>query len=389
MKHDLSGSKRLARRLVKLVGAFLFGSVAATASAIDIGPGFTGAWYDPQQSGHGLFIEVLPNSGFLAWWFTFTPDGTQQSWFGGVGTYSGNTATVPAILTSGGRWIPNFDPSKRVDHPWGTLTFTFTDCEHGRVDFASSYPGYGDNHMDLTRLTSPAGLTCASTASVSTAKGVWTGTTSINENAVVVVLEDGSYEIVYSKAGTSADVGVVRGTSSADGGTFASSDAINYPVAQTTEASGFASAASVSGSSVPANQLNLTLTTRSGTRTLAANFVPGSDQPPSVAAPAGTYTGYNGHIGGRQNATFTFDGAGNIAGSNAAGCTYTGTITPRASVHVFDWKLVPTNDQCIFGSTHLSGLLYYDEAARQVHAFAVFAGETGAADQYFILGTRN
>jgi len=125
-----------------------------------IGPGITGAWYDPQQSGHGLFLEVLAENRLLAWWFAFSPDGTQQSWFGGVGTYSGNTATMQANLTTGGRWIPNFDPTKVVGNPWGTLNFTFTGCNAGRVDFTSTYPGYGSNHMDLTRLTLPAGLTC-------------------------------------------------------------------------------------------------------------------------------------------------------------------------------------------------------------------------------------
>ena len=130
------------------------------APAVTIGPGFTGAWFDPQQSGHGLFLEVLSQDRFLAWWFTFTPDGTQQSWFGGVGTYSGTTATVPVNLTTGGQWIPKFDYSKIVNNPWGTLTFTFTDCNTGRVDFSSTLPGYGSDHMNLTRLTLPAALSC-------------------------------------------------------------------------------------------------------------------------------------------------------------------------------------------------------------------------------------
>jgi plastocyanin len=134
--------------------------IVQAASTFAIGPGITGAWYDPLQSGHGLFLEVLPENRLLAWWFAFSPDGTQQSWFGGVGTYSANTATMAVNLTTGGRWIPNFDPTKVVGNPWGTLNFTFTDCNTGRVDFASTYPGYGSNHMDLTRLTLPAGLTC-------------------------------------------------------------------------------------------------------------------------------------------------------------------------------------------------------------------------------------
>ena len=125
-----------------------------------IGPGFTGAWYDPAQGGHGLFVQVLNDNRLLAWWFTFNPTGTEQAWFGGVGTYSGNTATITAVNeTTGGRWIPNFDPSRIVNNPWGTLTFTFADCNHGKVDF-SSVAGYGTGSMNLTRLTQPAGLIC-------------------------------------------------------------------------------------------------------------------------------------------------------------------------------------------------------------------------------------
>ncbi len=126
-----------------------------------IGPGFTGSWFDPAQSGHGLHVEVLPGHKFLAAWFTFDPAGTQQAWFMGIGTYTGNTATVTSVTQPvGGRWIPNFDPAAVVNKDWGTLTFTFTDCNHGRVDFRSTVPGYGSGSMDLTRLTQPDGLAC-------------------------------------------------------------------------------------------------------------------------------------------------------------------------------------------------------------------------------------
>jgi hypothetical protein len=124
-----------------------------------IGAGHTGTWFDPAQSGHGIFIEVLSENRFLAAWATFDPNGN-QAWFTGVGSYSGNIATISAVVQpGGGRWIPNFDSTQVVRNPWGTLTFTFTDCDHGHVDFVSE-AGYGRGGMDLTRLTMPAGLTC-------------------------------------------------------------------------------------------------------------------------------------------------------------------------------------------------------------------------------------
>ena len=46
---------------------------------VPITSAFTGAWYDPAQSGHGLLIEVLPSNMLLAYWFAFTPDGSQQA----------------------------------------------------------------------------------------------------------------------------------------------------------------------------------------------------------------------------------------------------------------------------------------------------------------------
>ncbi len=131
------------------------------AATVAIGPGFTGSWSDPNQSGHGLALEVLDGNRLLAYWFTFTPDGSQQAWFLGVGSYSGNTATISQVEQPlGGRWIPNFNPNDVVQQSWGTLTLTFSDCDHGRVDFDSTNAGYGSNHMDLTRITMPAGLSC-------------------------------------------------------------------------------------------------------------------------------------------------------------------------------------------------------------------------------------
>ena len=129
---------------------------------VPITSGFTGAWYDPNQAGHGIFIEILPNNQMLAWWFAFNPDGTQQSWFGNIGAIDPvtNTAHIDALQTQGGRWIPNFNPANVTNPPWGGLDFSFTDCNHGRVEFTSTAAGYGAGHMDLTRITLPAGLSC-------------------------------------------------------------------------------------------------------------------------------------------------------------------------------------------------------------------------------------
>lgn len=131
------------------------------ATPFATGPGITGVWYDPTQSGHGLVVEVLPDNQILVERYAFDPAGTQQSWFLGVGSVSGNTAKITAVdQPTGGRFIPNFNPTKIVHNLWGTLKLTFTDCDHGKVEFASSAAGYGNGSMNLTRLTRPAGVVC-------------------------------------------------------------------------------------------------------------------------------------------------------------------------------------------------------------------------------------
>lgn len=140
-------------------GQLLLLSDGAPITGPTIDASFTGAWYDPAQNGHGFLIEVLPGGNMLAWWFTFSPEG-QQSWFGGVGPITGNRAVISPQRTTGGRFIPNFNPSTIQNEPFGTLTFTFTSCRSGQVAF-NLPQGYNQGTMTLTRLTVPDGLTCA------------------------------------------------------------------------------------------------------------------------------------------------------------------------------------------------------------------------------------
>ncbi|HET7064061.1 MAG TPA: kelch repeat-containing protein [Rudaea sp.] len=154
------GSVLVAGGSGKIDGSSALTSSETHTSTVTIDASFSGSWFDPAQSGHGLMLEVLSDNRMLALWFAFNPEGNQQSWFGGVGTYSGNTATITdTALPAGGRWIPNFDPDQIVRHPWGKLTLTFSDCNHGRVDFNSVY-GYGAGSMNLLRLTQPDGTNC-------------------------------------------------------------------------------------------------------------------------------------------------------------------------------------------------------------------------------------
>jgi len=131
------------------------------AAAFAITPGITGSWYNSTQSGHGFNLEVLPNNLIAGYWYVFDANGNNL-WLTGVGSYTGNTATLSMIQVTGGLFPPNFDPTKIVRTPWGTLTLTFTDCNNGTAAWAPTAAGFAGSAspLGITRLTALNGLTC-------------------------------------------------------------------------------------------------------------------------------------------------------------------------------------------------------------------------------------
>lgn len=151
-------------------GAGMFGRITVQGTAPPPPPpplsaGYTGAWYNPMQDGHGFFVEILPGNVMVAAWYIFTPEGA-QSWIVGSGPVTGNTAALDGFIASGGRFLPNFNPAQIVRTPWGRMNFTFTNCNTGRMDYVSTVTGYGSGTVPLTRLTLPAGSACAPPAAL-------------------------------------------------------------------------------------------------------------------------------------------------------------------------------------------------------------------------------
>ncbi|HMM55998.1 MAG: hypothetical protein DYH18_03360 [Xanthomonadales bacterium PRO7] len=169
---------------VGMAGIVQVNSVSTTP-AIALGGYLSGNWYDPSQGGHGFQLEFtnLSTGGttynMLAIWFVYTPvgstanDGSGQNWIYAQGSYdtTKNTVTLPAVLETGARFPPNFNSAdvRRVGtgpnppNAWGTITFTFTDCNTGTVSWHSDVPGYNnanDTSLPIQRLTQIAGTMC-------------------------------------------------------------------------------------------------------------------------------------------------------------------------------------------------------------------------------------
>jgi hypothetical protein len=135
----------------------------------------SGSWYNPDQSGHGLSLEVVEGGErLLAYWFTFDDLGN-QAWIIGDGTVdeSGTSVTMDATLHTGGRFPPDFDPEDVEGTPWGTMTLAFEDCSNGTLSWDSELAGFSDGEMPVERLSTISGFGCTTPPPDSLLDNTW------------------------------------------------------------------------------------------------------------------------------------------------------------------------------------------------------------------------
>jgi hypothetical protein len=128
-------------------------------SSVSITNQYTGSWYDPSHNGEGYAIEILANGEAHVTWYTYDKNG-QQAWIVGVGTVNGNTINVTETMTTRGAVFGEaFNPDDVVRDAWGSILFTFRDCNHAKVNYAGP-AAFGTGTLNLERLTSISGLDC-------------------------------------------------------------------------------------------------------------------------------------------------------------------------------------------------------------------------------------
>ena len=120
---------------------------------------FSGQWFNPDQSGHGLVIDVTkPDANnkrlLVLTWFVYLNG--KPTWVQGVGVPhagSGSAAnTVIAQLDQVGIFKGESFPLG-AEHAsaslWGGITLSFTDANTGTLTWKSSYPGFGSGSMPI------------------------------------------------------------------------------------------------------------------------------------------------------------------------------------------------------------------------------------------------
>jgi plastocyanin len=103
-----------------------------------INAGHAGAWFNPDTSGQGQFIDVEPEEQFMfISWFTYTDAASahpfEQRWLTAQGSYNGNTAQLDLFETLGGKFD---DPQAVTTAQVGDVTLSFSDCGQGQMTYS-------------------------------------------------------------------------------------------------------------------------------------------------------------------------------------------------------------------------------------------------------------
>jgi len=131
------------------------------APAMQINAGHAGAWFNPETSGQGQFIDVVPEEQFMfISWFTFTDAGSdhpfEQHWFTAQGNYDGNVAELALFETLGGLFD---DPQDVTTTQVGEVNLSFNDCDEGLMAYSFDEEG-PQGEVPLLRVIPGSGNVC-------------------------------------------------------------------------------------------------------------------------------------------------------------------------------------------------------------------------------------
>jgi len=122
--------------------------------------GHSALWYNPNQSGHGINLYMLPNQGVLVFWYVYDNSGN-PIWLLGIGTHDGFKATMNVSISNGAMFPPNFDPDDVNLVNWGQFELSFSGCDAGLFKWIPLVGnGFTAGEMNIIRVNKTLGLSC-------------------------------------------------------------------------------------------------------------------------------------------------------------------------------------------------------------------------------------
>ncbi len=213
-------------------------------------------------------------------------------------------------------------------------------------------------------------IACVPVSGPATLEGMWIGMTSTGSNVAGFVLDTRESYFLYTQPYSSITAGVIQGTVAVSGGAFTSSNARDFSFV-----AGGVFGTTLSGTFVPRTSLVGAAASTLGSATFSLAYSPAYEQPASLVDASGVYVGTASSSFGNQQVTVTVSANGAVTGS-LPGCSFAGSAARHANVNVFDISIKFGGGQCLFGTSTLKGIAFYDSTTRVLYAVAPNAART-------------
>ncbi|WGZ95859.1 MAG: hypothetical protein QJT81_07715 [Candidatus Thiothrix putei] len=229
------------------------------------------------------------------------------------------------------------------------------------------------------------GSTSGGTTSTSSPEGLWQGTTNMSQDVTGIVLDNGDYWFLYSIPGNSNAIGgVIQGNATSNAGTITSSNGRDFNITEdmlydiSSLQGTYTAKSTLSGKITYADMPNSMVTFDS---TYNADYA----KTPTLSALTGTYAGEAATSEGTESAITNISSTGQIIGTAASGCKFTGTATPRSSGNVYNVTVTFNNEICTNNGTQVSGVAYFDSSTQQLYSAALNSTRT---DGFLFIGAK-
>ena len=163
----------------------VFSTASLFGDDVSIRPSWSGSWFNPEQSGHGINVQNLDDERTVIYWYTYDLEG-KPFWLEALGVnsevelYEGGILGLdpPGIKVEAtayhheGMIHGEFDPATNNRQEWGTivLVFPYDMCDFASMEWHPVMAGFSHGSTWLQRLTTLNGLDCVHEGDTA---GIW------------------------------------------------------------------------------------------------------------------------------------------------------------------------------------------------------------------------
>jgi len=203
------------------------------------------------------------------------------------------------------------------------------------------------------------------------AAGWWTGSTADHRTLTGLVFADGSFSILYSAQDAPDSVaGLVQGSGAGVDGAFASTDAIDFRLADGTVAATPFSATAVAQQRFDGSLFDDSLG-------FTSTYNPAFARTAALEDVAGSYDAQAARPDDSLAATLSIDAQGVLSGSGT-GCRIDGSLAPRSDANAYGIVLALSGDDCASNGLAFSGIAFFDADTRALYVMAPNADRSDA-----------